>query len=55
MKAAVHDANVLIDLLHADLLAVSLRLGFEFHVADAVAAEIRNPDQRRMLDSAVGN
>lgn len=55
MKATVHDANVLIDLLHADLLAVSLHLGFEFHVADVVATEIRNSDQRRALASAVEN
>lgn len=55
MKAAVHDANVLIDLLHADLLVISLRLGFEFHVADIVAAEMREPDQRKAFESAVAD
>lgn len=53
MIAAVQDANVLIDLLSAGLLAPSLRLGLEFHVSDAVAAEILDPAQASALQSAV--
>ena len=49
MKVAVKDANVLIDLVEGDLLGLWFRLGIETHVPDLVLAEIKSPDQRRIV------
>jgi hypothetical protein len=39
MKIAVKDANVLIDLIEADLLGLWFQLGIETHTADLVVRE----------------
>ena len=49
MKVAVKDANVLIDLLEADLLGLWFRLGIETHTTDLVVHEVRQPEQARVL------
>ncbi len=53
MKVAVKDANVLIDLVEGDLLALWFRLGIETHVPDLVLAEITSPDQRPIVMAMV--
>ncbi len=53
MKVAVKDANILIDLVEGDLLGLWFRLGIETHVPDLVLAEIRIPDQRRVVQAMV--
>jgi rRNA maturation endonuclease Nob1 len=41
MKVAVKDANVLIDLIEADLLGLWFRVGIETHTTDLVVHELR--------------
>jgi predicted nucleic acid-binding protein len=41
MILLVNDANILIDLLKIDLLALFFQLRYEFHVTDMVADEVR--------------
>jgi len=53
MKVAVKDANILIDLIEADLLGLWFRLGIETYTTDLVRYEIRVESQRRTLDSFV--
>ncbi len=54
MKVAAKDANILIDLVEGNLLELWFRLGIESHVPDLVLVEIRNPDQRRVVQAMVG-
>ncbi len=53
MKIAVKDANVLIDLIEADILDHWFRLGIETHTTDLVRHEIHRPEQRQALDAHV--
>lgn len=53
MKVAVKDANVLIDLMEADLLGLWFRIGIETHTTDLVIHEIKRPDQSRMVSTMV--
>lgn len=53
MKIAVKDANILIDLIEADLLGLWFRLGIETYTTDLVRFEIKKASQRRTLDSFV--
>lgn len=53
MKVAVKDANILIDLIEADLLGHWFGLGIETHTTDLVRFEIRRPAQRELLDRFV--
>jgi hypothetical protein len=53
MKVAVKDANVLIDLLEADLLGLWFRLGIETHTTDLVVHEVRQPEQARVLSMMI--
>ena len=53
MKVAVKDANVLIDLIEADLLGLWFRLGIETQTTDLVRYEIRQPVQRQRIDAFV--
>ena len=50
MKVAVKDANILIDLIEADLLGLWFRLGIETYTTDLVRYEIKLEAQRRTLD-----
>jgi predicted nucleic acid-binding protein len=53
MRVAVKDANVLIDLVDADLLASWFRLGIETHTTDLVRHEVADPAQRQVVDRFV--
>lgn len=53
MKVAVKDANVLIDLLEADLLGLWFRLGIETHITDMVVHEVHQPEQARVLSTMI--
>ncbi len=53
MRVAVQDANVLIDLLEADLLGLWFRLGIETHSTDLVVHEVRHPEQTRVLSTMI--
>jgi len=53
MKVAVKGANVLIDLLEADLLGLWFRLGIKTHTTDLVVHEVRQPEQARVLSTMI--
>jgi predicted nucleic acid-binding protein len=53
MKIAVKDANILIDLIEADLLGLWFRLGIETYTTDLVRFEIKKVSQRRTLDGFI--
>jgi predicted nucleic acid-binding protein len=54
IRIVVTDANVLINLIHTDLLATLGRLpGYEFVVPDHVHAEVTDEKQRKALDAAI--
>ena len=53
MRVAVKDANILIDLIEADMLPLWFRLGIETHTTDLVRYEVQEPTQRRILDNFV--
>ena len=55
MKVAVKDANVLIDLAIAGLLAAWFDLGIETHTTDLVLAEIKDFEQREVIDEFIRN
>ncbi len=56
MRIVVTDANVLINLIHADLLDLLGRLpGYEFVVPDHVVEEVTSKEQRHVLDEALEN
>jgi predicted nucleic acid-binding protein len=53
-RTVVVDANVIINLIHAELLALLGTIpGYEFVVAEEVVAEIVDPIQREQLDRAL--
>lgn len=49
MKVAVKDANVLINLIEADVLGLWFRLGIETHTTDLVVHELRRVAQGQAL------
>lgn len=49
MKLAVKDANVLIDLVEADLLGHWFKLGIETHTTDLVLHEVTHPQQSELV------
>ena len=49
MKIAVKDANILIDLIEADLLGLWFRLGIETFTTDLVRFEVKEASQRKTL------
>ena len=53
MKIAVKDANILIDLIEADLLGLWFRLGIETFTTDLVRFEIKKASQRKALDGFI--
>lgn len=53
MKIAVKDANILIDLIEADLLGLWFRLGIETFTTDLVRFEIKKDSQRKALDGFI--
>ncbi len=53
MKIAVKDANILIDLIEADLLGLWFRLGIETYTTDLVRFEIKEVSQRKTLDAFI--
>lgn len=52
-RLAVQDASTLIDLLNGELLAAWCRLEVQTLVSDFVLEEIREPGQRRIVDTLV--
>jgi len=53
MKVAIKDANILIDLIEADLLGLWFRLGIETFTTDLVHFEIKKESQRKTLDAFI--
>jgi len=53
MKIAVKDANILIDLIEADLLGLWFRLDIETYTTDLVRFEIKKVSQRKTLDGFI--
>jgi len=53
MKVAVKDANILIDLIEADLLGLWFRLDIETYTTDLVRFEIKDASQRKTLDAFI--
>lgn len=54
-RVVLLDANVIINLLHAERLALLGELpGYEFVVPEDVVAEILDPSQRQQLDAGIG-
>jgi len=53
MKIAVHDANILIDLVDAGLFETWCKTGLEMVATDLVRHEINHPKQRQILDNCV--
>lgn len=53
MKIAVKDANILIDLIEADLLGLWFRLDIETYTTDLVRFEIKDASQQKALDAFI--
>ena len=54
LRVVVTDANVLINLMHVEKLDLCAKLpGLEFVIPDHVREEIKTPDHRKTLDSAL--
>lgn len=55
MKVAINDTNILIDLVHLDLLAVFFQLSFEFYTTDFVIEELTDSTQKEAIDEFINS
>lgn len=54
-KVAIQDANILIDMIDIDVLALMLDLPMEFHVSDFVHAELTEQVYRQAVNEAIAD
>lgn len=53
MRVVVNDANILIDLIDANLLKLFFKLEFEMNIADSVVGEFENEDDIARIDKFI--
>lgn len=53
MRVAVKDASILIDLAHGGFLTPWFKLGIETLTTDLVMAEIKDPNQNRIVTDCI--
>ena len=53
MRVVVNDANILIDLIDANLLELFFKLEFTMNIADSVVGEFENEDDVARIDKFI--